>query len=432
MAFGNGLRFLKNSKARRAEEAIVRAEGILAVLALSPADMTAAEQALRIAKDLLAKERFSGALAAALRAESIAVSLDERYRAYDKAARSIRERIERMKDLGLPRKAPETALKHAEDRVTAGIWEEGSLLPDYDGARKLLEDAGVDAQDLVERAEAASNSIFMGAVAIEELADMKGPPDPSLFSRGAVSSLEVGLEGAMRQLAERRFEQAIRISADIEARATRMRAGFIAANEALSAASAVLAELRGQGAHTGRLTSQLSIVRDVLFRGVIEPASEMARTLLGDAQSLGRSYREAKEGLADAEAQYSRLVREGILSSDVDLAIRDARRAMRDGDYSRALRHIEEAATRIDRIMNEREGLERSLKANRERATALEERDPFLPDVEELLVRAEKEFREGRYTESEEDLVIAKVLRSPNHKEKGARHVEKDAGSGNS
>src|SRR3990172_17084 len=273
MAIGNGLRFLKNSKARKAEEAIVRSEGILAVLALSPADMRAAEQALGIARDLLAREHFTGARDAALRAEAIAVALDERYRGYEKAVRSLGERMERMKDLGLPRDASEAALTQAEARVAAGIWEEGSLLPDYQGARKALEEAEADAQTLVERAEAASNAVFMGAVAIEELASRRGPPGgppaPRLSPRGAVSSLEVGLEGAMRQLAERKFEQAVRIAADIEARANRLRAAFIAANDGLTAAAAILAELRGQGGYTGRLTSQLSIVRDVLFRRLI-------------------------------------------------------------------------------------------------------------------------------------------------------------------
>jgi len=431
MAIGNGLRFLKNSKARKAEEAIVRSEGILAVLALSPADMRAAEQALGIARDLLAREHFTGARDAALRAEAIAVALDERYRGYEKAVRSLRERMERMKDLGLPRDAPEAALTQAEARVAAGIWEEGSLLPDYQGARKVLEEAEADAQALVERAEAASNAVFMGAVAIEELASIRGPPDPSLFSRGAVSSLEVGLEGAMRQLAERKFEQAVRIAGDIEARANRLRAAFIAANDGLTAAAAILAELRGQGGYTGRLTSQLSIVRDVLFRGVIEPASEMARALLADAQALQRAYRDAREGLAEAEARYTRLVREGHLSSEVDLAVRDARRAMRDGEYVRALRHVEDATGHIERIASEREGLARSLQENWARATAPEEADAFLPDVEELLVRAEKEFQEGRYSESQEDLVVAKALLSPNHKGKPRRRGP-DAGSGKS
>src|SRR3990172_8389958 len=411
MAIGNGLRFLKNSKARKAEEAIVRSEGILAVLALSPADMRAAEQALGIARDLLAREHFTGARDAALRAEAIAVALDERYRGYEKAVRSLGERMERMKDLGLPRDAPEAALTQAEARVAAGVWG---------GA------GGVG-----EGGEAASKAVFMGAVAIEELASIRGPPYPSLFSRGAVSSLEVGLEGAMRQLAERKFEQAVRIAGDIEARANRLRAAFIAANDGLTAAAAILAELRGQGGDTGRLTSQLSIVRDVLFRGVIEPASEMARALLADAQALQRAYRDAREGLPAAQARYTRLVREGHLSSEVDLAVRDARRAMRDGEYVRALRHGEDATGHIERIASEREGLARSLQENWARATAPEEADAFLPDVEELLVRAEKEFQEGRYSESQEDLVVAKALLSPNHKGKPRRRGA-DAGSGKS
>ena len=235
----------------------------------------------------------------------------------------------------------------------------------------------------------------------------------------------------MRQLAERKFEQAVRIAGDIEARATRLRAAFIAANDGLTAAAALLAELRGQGGYTARLTSQISIVRDVLFRGVIEPASGMARALLADSQTLQRAYHDAREGLAETESRYTRLVREGHLSSEIDLAIRDARRAMRDGEYVRVLRHVEDATGHMARIANEREGLARFLQENRARVTAPVEGDGFLPDVEELLVRAEKEFQEGRYSESREDLVVAKVLLSPKSKGK-TRRSGSDPGSGNS
>ena len=64
-----GFGFFRANKARHAEEAIGRSESLVAVLRLTSADLHAAEDSLRIAKDLFRAHEFSKALAAARQAE---------------------------------------------------------------------------------------------------------------------------------------------------------------------------------------------------------------------------------------------------------------------------------------------------------------------------------------------------------------------------
>jgi len=53
------------------------------------------------------------------------------------------------------------------------------------------------------------------------------------------------------------------------------------------------------------------MARDMLDRGLIEPAAAMALRLQADAKSIADQYQKATTTLADAELLYGRLQREG-------------------------------------------------------------------------------------------------------------------------
>ena len=87
--------FLKASKVRNAEEAIGQSEGLLTVLRLTQADIKPAEDALQVAKRFFDTNQFSKAFYAAKKAESLAITLDERFGGYQKAAKALQSRIDR-------------------------------------------------------------------------------------------------------------------------------------------------------------------------------------------------------------------------------------------------------------------------------------------------------------------------------------------------
>src|SRR2546425_826527 len=221
-----------------------------------------------------------------------------------------------------------------------------------------------------------------------------------------------------------------RVASDLESGANPLRAEFIEAPDTLAATSAVLGELREKGVFTGRLGSQLAIARDVLHRGVIDPAADMVRRLFDDARTLGDGFAKATAGIADATNRYSTLVREGHLSAAADRSILDARRAVRDGRYTEAVKNLEEAKSAILRAEAERESLGRSLREHRHRVTAPANATPFFPEASEILGRAEKVFKDGDYSGSIEDIVLAPLLLGPVAPKAGSRR--KDAPAGNS
>lgn len=406
-----GFGFFRANKARHAEEAIGRSESLVAVLRLTQADLQPAEESLRIAKDLFRAQEFSKALTAARQAENLAITLDERFAAYQRARDALGIRMSELRRLGLRTDGLEEAQRRAEQKATTGGWEGGAFLPNYLEARVILERAANEGRNLLIRAHAASNRIFLAELAINALGDMEGVEDPRAFGEGALGSLEHALEEATRELAVGDIEGATRIASETESKAERLRSAFRETGEILDRTEARLANLRASGIVTERIERQIAYARDMRGKGLLEPALEMAARLAEDASRLEAAHTKAVTGLEDAEILYSRLGREGFQSYEADAAIKDARRALKEGNYTRAAEHVDRAHAAFARRRNAREALAKALAETQKRIELLHAADfPMLPDVQEVLGRAEREFRQGNYSGSSEDLRIATVL----------------------
>lgn len=408
---GTGIGFLKATKVRNAEEAIGHSEGLVTVLRLTQVDLKPAEDALTIARQFFDAHQYAKAVQAAKRAESIAIALDERFNGYQKAVKTLQSRIDSMKRLGLATESVEAILGQAEEKVLSGIWENSAFVPNYLEARSLLDRAEQEGRDFQEKAEIASNRIFMAELALEALANATSGTNESVSARGAASALEDALHDATRELALGNAEGAAEIAKDLETKATRIRTLFRDATKTLDETDTNLADLRAEGVLTQSLESQMKMARDMVDRGLIEPAAAMAARLHRDAKAIGELCRKATTTLGDAQILYARLQREGFHSYEADAALRDARRAIREGSYARAVEHLERALQAFARRTNARAALAKAIEDTRTRVRLLQGSGlAFMPDIQEVLGRAEREFHGGNYSGSSEDLRIATVL----------------------
>jgi len=406
-----GIGFLKTTKARHAEEAIGHTEGLVTVLRLTMADIKPAEDALKIAKQFFGAHQYAKAVQAARRAESIAVTLDERFGKYQKSLKDLQSRIESMERLGLDTEAIEKVAGIAEEKLLDGIRENGAFIPNYLEARDILERATQQGRAFQEKAEIASNRIFVAELAIESLANLKGATDNGAFAHGAASSLEQAIHDATKELALGNPGNAAEIAKEIEEKARRLKTQFAEATKTLTEVDAKVIDLRGEGVLIHSVETQLKMARDMLDRGLIEPAAAMALRLQADAKSIADQYQKATTTLADAELLYGRLQREGFHSYEADAALRDARRTIREGSYGRAIEHLERALQAFARRTNARSSLGKDIEETRTRVRLLAGSGlSFMPDIQEVLGRAEREFQQGNYSGSSEDLRIATVL----------------------
>jgi len=408
---GSGIGFLKTTKARHAEEAIGHTEGLVTVLRLTMADIKPAEAALAIAKQFFDGHQYAKAVQAAKRAESIAIKLDERFGLYQKALGDLQSRVESMKRLGLDTEAVAKVAGTAEQKVLAGIWENGAFIPNYLEARELLERATQEGRAYQEKSEIASNRIFVAELAIESLANLKGSADNGAFAHGAASSLEQAIHEATKELALGNPGNAAEIAKGIEEKARSLKMQFADATKTLAEIDARLGDLRGEGVLTHNVETQVKMARDMLDRGLIEPAAAMASRLQDDVTSITEQSHKATTTLADAEILYGRLQKEGFHSYAADASLRDARRAIREGSYGRAIEHLERALQAFARRTNARASLGKDIEETRTRVRLLAGSGlSFMPDIQEVLGRAEREFQDGNYSGSGEDLRIATVL----------------------
>ncbi len=330
--------------------------------------------------------------------------------------------IEELRRVGLATESMEAVLGQSEEKILAGIWENGAFVPNYLEARVLVERAEREGRDVLTRAGAASNAIFLAELAIEVLVDIEGAADLKAFAEGATVGLEQALEDATRELAFGNIEAATRIAKNLEERANHLRQQYFAASDLLLKVESRLADLRGEGISTERLESHLEVARDMLSRGLIESGMSLSRRLNADAESLGETYRAATTGLKDAEFTYAQLNDEGFHSYEAETSIRDARKSIREGNFARALEHLQRAQAAFVRRRNVREALAKAIKETRERVALLQTSGmPFMPDVQEILTRAEQEFRAGNFSGSSEDLRIATLLLGPSDDDEDPR-----------
>lgn len=410
-AKGLGIGFLRTTRARHAEEAIGHTEGLVTVLRLTQADIKPAENALTIAKQFFGAHQYAKAVQAAKRAESIAISLDERFGRYQRSLKALQSRIESMKRIGLVTETIEKVAGTAEEKVLAGVWDNGVFVPNYLEACSLLERTEREGRAFQEKAEIASNRIFVAELAIESLANLKGATDNGAFAQGAASSLEQSLHDATTELALGNAGNAATIAKDLEDKARRLKTQFTETTKTLTDMEAKLTDLRGEGVLTHAVETQAKMARDMLDRGLIEPAAAMASRLQSELKTTADQYRKATTTLADAELLYGRLQREGFHSYEADAALRDARRAIREGSYGRSIEHLERALQAFARRTNARASLAKAIEETRTRVRLLAGSGlSFMPDIQEVLGRAEREFQQGNYAGSSEDLRIATVL----------------------
>ena len=284
---GNGIGFLKATRARNAEEAIGVTEGLVTVLRLTQVDMKSAENTLTIAKQFFDAHQYSKAVQAAKRAESIAITLDERFGQYQRSWTGLQARIESMKKLGLNTESLEKVAGSAEEIVLAGITENNAFIPNYLEASALLNQAEEEGRAFEEKAEMASNRIYIAELAIEALANLVGSVELGESGHADVSSLEQSLQDAIKELALSNALKAADMAKEIEGLARTLRSTYADTTKSLDELEGKLADLRSEGALMQSIEGDVKIARDHLGRfGLREKRADLPTrlpALLADA-----------------------------------------------------------------------------------------------------------------------------------------------------
>lgn len=398
----------------RTEELIERAEGVLEVLKLSKVNLGAPAALLETARERLSARDYGAAESLAAQAERLGTVLEERYRAAKEALRIARAQLAKLNELGLDATALEGAIADARRTARTSAREEGVDVPDYARAQEILEAATVEARVVRRKSEEASNAVFTAELALEALREMNGHMDPEVFERKVLSGIEARIEHATELLALANMDEALEVAKDAERRASRARVDYAACIAAADDTERVLGDLRAEGAIIPSAERDLEAGTASLRKGSLAEARVTLERTQREALNVANQYRKSVAGVEELDLRLSELHRQGFRSEEADEALREARRSLREGRYAKALDFVDDGARAIRRHEEVHEHLSKALQDTKEklvelRGLGLDTAD----DVEEMLARAEREFENGDYVNSSEDLKIATLLIGP-------------------
>ena len=418
-------------RAEEAGEAISRAQAVLEVLKLSKADLSAATRLVARAREVLARKEYESAHSFAARAERLASSLEERYRGAQKALGAVRGIASKAREIGFDAARFDAAIEEARRVAREGTVEDGISIPNYLQARALLDSFVNEGRELLKRAEATANEIFTAELALDALKDANGHVNREDFDRVIVGGGRTLIDRAKHALAQGDLDQAEAAAKAAEEYSKKILLVQQDALGALRDTERTISELRTLGARAIRAERLLEQGRILLKRAKLPEAKQLLERADQEAQRIAIDFHRAGKAVKEAEDSLASLARAGLLPEEAQRAIADAKRSLAEGAYERAEELAADARRALGKRAEVRERLVRTIEETKLRIDELRAvGSEYANDVEEMVVRAEREFENGDYVTSSEDLKIASLLMGP-RSSPAAAHKVRPAPAGN-
>ncbi len=391
------------SRAQDVSRLIGYTERLVAKLGLVPTDLERAREALFAAKVLFAAQDFSEAAAQAKRAGALALSLNEGFNAYVSAWRDLQSCIGELEGIGFPADSFETAIGEAEEAMTQWVEQEGSLVPDYQGATARLEKATEKARAILIEARQSTREILLASLAIEALSEARSPP--ALCS--LVVSLEDMVEQATRALALGDVSAAFQLASEARRRADEVLVIGLPSRILAEAIEEVSLDVDTVLREAERPEARLVAVDQAVPRGRLPfTVSEQAPAFM---EKLARTW----QLLEHADQIHAQLRAAGLALPDVEDALAEVHRALKRDDWERVKENLRRALDAVVMRRDERIAVAREISDLQERVTPLMEFHlPFLLDVQDVLERAREELRSGRPAGARDFVICANELLS--------------------
>ncbi len=404
--FGNvhPLGFLAGEKAQDAETLIGQTELLVSSLAPLKADLQPATEALDVARSLFAAQEYSKAVAQAIRAGALAVSLNERCNAYMAAWGDLQHCREELQAVGFPTDTLEDALGAADKEVARRIEEDGATVPNYLGATALLERATAAARSLIGRARVTSREIFLASLAVEALSDSPS----NRVSSPLTLRLEETVEHATRELALGHLAAASKLATEAKARAEAILAGAARVSATLDMAAAILDGLAAEGPMAEGLEEKIAAVREALEHGLLDRAFALtlAQQVSAGVASFAKLYPPSRKAVEQAKRAYGELQTEGYRSNEVEWTLGEGRSALGAGDWTVVGQSVARVSQTLFDVREERAKLVRSIHEISGRVETLRTcRLRMLPEVEEILGQA-REHADGFRLSAAKELLL--------------------------
>jgi len=392
-------------------DSLARAEGLLEMMKLSTADFATPQMLLEEARTLLALKDYRKSLKAAEQAERLAEIIEERHRAARKALGILKSEITQLEELGLDTSEAQAALELAKERIKQGTLEDGVRIPNYLEARINAEEAAKGARAIIIKAREASDAVFTAQLALDALRDMEGAVSQQLMEDVIMAPLDEMMQRSTVKIAEGNLEEALTLATLAEERANGIRVDYMECVRSLDSCQNILNGLTAEGVIVGRAAQVLEGGKNLLLQAKVSDAREAIARAEKEALMVSNQYRKAATSIEGAELALRNLSKSGMSDPEAEKRLKDAKKALSDGKYLRALDLADECRKSASKKVDVHDDLAHSLREMRQNVENLrKEGVQYADEVEEILSRAEREYEEGNYLSCGKDMKIASVL----------------------
>jgi acetylornithine/succinyldiaminopimelate/putrescine aminotransferase len=192
--------------------------------------------------------------------------------------------------------------------------------------------------------------------------------------------------------------------------------------ETLESVEKLVVGLRTAGVVVEPIRGSLDIGKTLLEKGKVSAAIEVFNEAAQEAVSLGTQYREVLNAMTTASAAVDALRGEGLSVTEAEISMGRAKAALMQGNYALAAACCDDVHLAAANQRKFRDGLRMLLDETKAKVTRLRDTGvAYVNDAEEMVLKAEREFANGEYEATNDDLRIATLLlgSGPNGRPRG-------------
>ncbi len=403
--------FRKKKEREEIQRELQRAKTSILEMKESGANIASAAKILKKAITHIKEGRHEEARTEIIKARKHASMLAKKYKEARRIIGQLYARIQKMKEHGMNTFEFEVLLAKAKKRMDETIEEKGLVMPNYGGAQRIASRAYKAALDKMREHESASNAIFVAEMILEDTMKSMAYVDENTLRKKVFAEVTRFLKEADNSIKKGELREAYDTSVEAEKRVETLKRSYKEAVEAYKTAEKSLVEGKEKGIRSSELVKLHEVAGQALVDGNFESARLKSIEVSGEVRSLDDRKRRAKETIEKAENAVEAAKNTGFDVSESQDLLEDARWAFERGIFQRAINCGEDALKKATKISSIHLKVSQNLMKTKKKMNILRELGVEISnELDDVVENAEKNLLLGDYVNSNEELMIARVI----------------------
>lgn len=377
----------------------------------SGAQLGAAISHLDSAEESLRERNYSSAEVSAQKAESLANLLEGRYISARKAISSLFKIVQKMKESGLDTFEYEAILERSKRRMEELVEEDGEQIPDYLGARSIAIEGAKLAEKTLEGHETASNAIFVAEMILDNTVKSMVHMDKEILLSKVFEAPIKMLKKSKTLLSSGKYQEAYEISSDAEKKIQERKKLYERAIQAYRQIERATENLPENEGPVREIKALIEVAESSMNEGDLEKAADLFTQAAEEISDINERRRKALEAIDLAQSAINELKKTGVDLEEPENLLEEAKWALEEGIYQRAVNFAEDSRKGVQRVEEMHKRIFESLEETKGKLGKLREAGiDVSEEVENVIEKAERELNDGAFANSNEDLMIARIL----------------------